>query len=115
MNRLIIGLSLALVVSTTSAGEISTYEQAIINGAGTPINDFTGKGELAALDFTDCLETTSCKKKDLINYIKNIDGDFGDCSDTTSCKKQDLIDYIKNNNNDILIPPIITPDPIKNS
>jgi len=62
-----------ILVSTADAGEISAYEQAIINGSGVLIDDFTGEGELAASDMT------------------NHRWDFGKCRYTRSCDKEDLL------------------------
>ncbi len=63
----------SLVVSTAEAGEISPYDQAIMNDSGVPIAAFNGKGELSASDMT------------------NHRWDFGKCRYTRSCDKQDLV------------------------
>ena len=94
MNKLVLGLSICLsFVATTNAGEISVYEQAVINGSGVPVAEFISTHDLAKNDPT-------------INRR-----DFGDCRDTWSCKKQDVIDYIKKNNGDVHIQPIKIPEP----
>jgi len=94
MNKLLFCFSLALVISTADAVEISAYDQAVINGAGVPIANFTGKSEITVND---------------VNINRR---DFGDCRDTWSCKKEDLVRYVKNNNGDVRIQPIET-RPIK--
>jgi len=91
VKKLLLGFSFILVISTADAGEISPYEQAIINGSGVQIADFTGKGELAASDMTSQR------------------WDFDKCRYTRSCDKEDLIDYIRDNNGDVSIQPINTP------
>mgnify|MGYP000287398020 CR=1 FL=1 len=91
MKKLLLCCSFAFVVTTTNANEISAYDQAIMNGSGVTIANFTGKGEIVAND---------------VNVSRR---DFGDCRDTWSCKKEDLIRYVKNNNGDVSIQPINTP------
>lgn len=90
MKKILLCFSFILIVSTADAGEISAYDQAILNGSGIPITDFTGEGEIAASDITDQR------------------WDFGKCRYTRSCDKQDLIDYIRDNNGDVSIQPINT-------
>jgi hypothetical protein len=91
VKKLLLCFSIALIISTADAGEISAYDQAIMNGSGVALADFTGKGEFAISDVT------------------NHRWDFGKCRYTRSCDKEDLIDYIRDNNGDVSIQPIYTP------
>ena len=82
MKKLLLCFSFSLAATFTNATEISVYDQAVLNGSGVPIANFTGQGEIISNDagisrrgFLACRETKSCTKQDIIDYIEYINGD----------------------------------------